>query len=267
MIQALYTGASGLTGQQRNIDVISNNVANINTDGFKASRFDFQDCLYLRMQSPVDNSPQKNLQRGAGTFEYQIAKLFLQGPLRDTGRALDFAIEGNGFFIVENPNPLDEYDGMDEILYTRSGNFYVSPEVEGETGGYLVDSAGRFILSTDGDRIFITDPAALSVSSEGLLSQTDAQGVVTEIAYLGLMDFTNRQGLAAVGDNLYMVTDNSGEEVEVAATVRGNSLEASNVDYGGEITRLIRAQRAYQLATRCISTADQMMQQVNNIRT
>ncbi len=266
MIQSLYTGASGLTGQQKNIDVISNNVANVNTDGFKASRFDFQDCLYLRMQSPTDNSPQKNLQRGAGAIEYQVAKLFLQGAVRETGRTLDFALEGNGFFMVENPNPLEENEGMDEMLYTRSGNFYISPEEGSGEGGYLVDASGRYILSADGDRIFINNPEALSVSQEGFLTETSSQGEVTEIARLGLMDFTNRQGLAAVGDNLYMTTANSGEEAEAAATVRGSGLESSNVDYAEEVTRLIRAQRAYQLAARCVTTADQMMQQVNNIR-
>ena len=266
MIQALYTAASGMVGQQKNIDVIANNVSNINTDGFKMSRLDFQDCLYRRMLSPVDNSPQKNLQHGTGAIEYQVAKLFLQGPIRDTDRPLDFSLEGNGFFMVENPNPLEENEGLDEILYTRSGNFYISPETEGAEGGYLVDSSGRFVLSSDGERIFISDPSTLAVDTQGYLSQTDYHGTVTEIAWLGLADFTNRSGLASVGDNLYMATLNSGDETEAMATVRSNSLESSNVDYGEEVTRLIRAQRAYQIASRCITTADQMMQQVNNIR-
>lgn len=266
MIQALYTGATGLSGQQKNIDVISSNVANINTDGFKATRFDFQDCLYRRMLSPTDNSPEKNLQRGAGAIEYQTARMFMQGPLRDTGRTLDFSIEGNGFFMVENPNPLEDLEGADEILYTRAGNFYISPETEDDTGGYLVDASGRFVLDAGGERIYITDPASLSVTQDGMLSEAGEGGLPEEIAQLGITDFSNRMGLAAFGDNLYMVTENSGQELAVTATIRSGSLESSNVNYTEEVTRLIRAQRAYQLATRCISVADQMMQQVNNIR-
>jgi flagellar basal-body rod protein FlgG len=267
MLQALYTGASGLTGQQKNIDVIANNVSNLNTGGYKASRFDFQDCLYLRMLSPTDNSPEKNLQRGAGAIEYQTARIFHQGALSVTGRTLDFALEGQGFFIVENPNPLEENMGLDEVLYTRDGSFYISPEAEGETGGFLVDSAGRYILDADRNRIYIPDPSRLSVGEDGSLSHLSELGEVIEIGVLGVTDFVNRMGLADTGNNLFMATDNSGEELEeLSVKVLGGSLESSNVNYSGEVTRLIRAQRAYQLASRVITTADQMMGLANTIR-
>ncbi len=263
MIQTLYTGATGLTSQQKNIDVIAHNVSNLQTEGFKRSRFDFRDCLYMRMQSPVDNSPGKNLQRGAGAIEYQIARMFAQGATLTTERTLDFMLDGRGFFAVENPNQLEDNEGRDAILYTRKGNFYVTPE---EEGGFLVDADGRYLLEEGGERISLRYPSTLSISAEGVISETDNDGNSFEVATLALKDFSNRDGLQSVGDNYFMESANSGELIAAGGTVRQGALEGSNVDYGNEVTRLIRAQRAYQLASRVISTADQMMQTANNIR-
>jgi flagellar basal-body rod protein FlgG len=282
MIQTLYTGATGLTGQQRNIDVIANNVSNINTDGFVRSRFDFQDALYLRMRVPKPRSqpsltdgPERNLMRGAGAIDYQTARIFQQGPLKETGRVLDFALDGRGFFVVENPfiDELYEGDVDQSILMLRDGSFHLSVEEEGEA--FLVDGRGRYVLNLEGERIMI--PEGISVeriacSAEGLLTYTPAGGETVEIAQLMLLDFVNPGGLESVGGNAFMQTDNSGEILEEpgvigsGTVVRQRVLEGSNVDYAEEVTRLIRAQRVYQLASRVVTTADQMMGIANSIR-
>lgn len=262
MIQTLYTGATGLTGQQKNIDVIANNVANMETDGYKKSRFDFQDCLYVRMRSPVDNSPEKNLQRGNGAIAYQTARSFAQGPLLESDRRLDFAIEGRGFFVVENPAPQDE-DGSDTELYSRAGSFFLSTE---EDGDYLVDAQGRYVLGENGERVLIPDPSTLTIDKDGTMFCRNADGSSQEIGRLAIRDFTNQAGLAAVGGNDYKYTANCGEMTEALGKIKQNCTEGSNVDYSEEVTRMIRAQRAYQLAARCVSTADQMMGVANTIR-
>lgn len=270
MIQTLYTGASGLTGQQKNIDVIANNVSNINTDGFVRSRFDFQDALYMRMRAPkpASNGPEKNLMRGSGAIEYQTALILQQGPLRETGRALDFALEGRGFFVVENPFIDEDYEGDADqsILMIRDGNFHISVE---DDVAYLVDLSGRYILDEDGERIMIPEGVPIeniACSSEGLLSWTPPGGETVLIAQLMMVDFVNPGGLEKTGRGGFIQTDNSGDLIDAKASVRHRTLEASNVDYAEEVTRLIRAQRAYQMASRVVTTADQMMGIANNIR-
>lgn len=266
MIQSLYSAASGLVSQQKNIDVIANNVSNMETTGYKKTRFDFQDALYaaFRAPYPASNGAEKNLQRGNGTIEYQTARVLTQGPLLTTGRILDFAIEGQGFFAVENPNPDEDSEVDNSTLYTRSGNFYLSPE---EEGNFLTDSHGRYILDTEGNRINIPDASTLSVSSDGTLKYITADGNTENIASLMIVYFTNPAGLANAGQDAYMETINCGERVETEYAIVQNSLEGSNVDYAEEVTRLIRAQRAYQMAAQCVSTADQMMGLANSIRT
>lgn len=270
MIQTLYTGVSGLTGQQKNIDTIANNIANLNTDGYKKTRFDFQDCLYstMRAPSPASNGPEKNLQRGNGAIELQTAHIFLEGSLSDTGRVLDFAIEGKGFFVVENPLTDESYEGEADqsVQFVRNGNFHISNE---EEGAFLVDSAGRYILNTEGERISLPQNMSIETlrcSPDGTLSYADAQGTVTDIARLQVVDFVNPGGLADAGNGAFVQTDNSGEMLEIKGSVLQRKLESSNVDYSDEVTRLIRAQRAYQLAARAVTTADQMMGLANSIR-
>jgi flagellar basal-body rod protein FlgG len=140
MFQPLHTGRLGLTSQQRQVDVIGANIANINTTGYKRTRLDFQDNLYTRMFNKADMGEHMNLQRGTGLREYQTARILEQGSLQSTGRSLDFAFESAGFFMVENPLPLDE-NGLDEVLFTRGGTFYISTE---DDENYLIDAFGDF---------------------------------------------------------------------------------------------------------------------------
>ncbi|MDR0249153.1 MAG: flagellar hook-basal body protein [Oscillospiraceae bacterium] len=278
MLQCLYNAASGLSSQQKNVDVIANNVANVGTDGYKKTRLDFQDCLYrqLRAPHPASNGPEKNLRGGTGAIEYQTARILLQGPLAATGRLLDFAIDGKGFFVLENPHADDpaygEYDDdVDRsVLYTRAGSFFVSPEGdEDEQSYYLVDSLGRYLLDEDGQRIALTDGVVPQCSTDGVLTYYDEYGEATVLARLQIAYFTNPGGLANAGGGAYIATENCGEAAEpgtyVSYVLQGYT-ESSNVDLSEELTRLIRSQRVYQLASRCVSTADQMMGLANSIR-
>lgn len=263
MFQPLQTGRLGLTGQQKNIDTIGNNIANINTTGYKKTRLDFQDNLYTRMYNKEDMNTYMNLQRGTGIREHQTARILQQGAMQTSERSLDFALEGTGYFVIENPNPVDE-DGLDEFLFTRNGTFYVSTE---EAGNFLVDGSGRYVMDEAGERIVIPDPDALICDENGLLYMSGEAGEVIPVAQLGLCDFVNPGGLAFFGESTYIQTVNSGELLEgVGAVVHQGFLEVSNVDLAEEMTRMIRAQRAYQIAARCVTTADQMMQVANQIR-
>ncbi|MDR1669757.1 MAG: flagellar hook-basal body protein [Oscillospiraceae bacterium] len=261
MFQPLHTGRLGLTAQQRGLDTIGNNIANLSTTGYKKVRLDFQDNLYTRMFNKTDMDPDMNLQRGTGVREYQTARIHLQGALVPTGRSLDFALEGHGYFVLQNPNPVDEEE-LDQYFFTRDGAFYLSDE-EGEN--FLVDEFGRYVMDTEGERIIIPDPENLFCDSMGNLTMME-NGEEIIIAQLGLADFTNRGGLASVGENAFVQTVNSGEMLEVTAAVHHAATESSNVDLAEEMTRMIRTQRAYQIASRCVTTADQMMQVANAIR-
>jgi flagellar basal-body rod protein FlgG len=263
MFQPLHTGRLGLTGQQRNVDTIGNNIANINTTGYKKNRLDFQDNLYTRMFNKEERGPHMNLQRGTGIRTYQTARILEQGALQSSGRPLDFAFEGPGFFLIENPNPMDE-NGMDEVLFTRNGTFYISAE---DDGNFLVDAFGRYVLDEGGGRIHIPDPDALQSDTGGMLFMTGDDGGTYIIAQLGIADFVNPGGLAAYGESTFAQTINSGDVLgDVPVLVRQGFVEASNVDLAEEMTRMIRAQRAYQIAARAVTTADQMMQIANAIR-
>jgi flagellar basal body rod protein FlgG len=263
MFQPLHTGRLGLSGQQRNVDVIGNNIANINVTGFKRSRQDFQDNLYTRMYNKADSGVHMNLQRGVGMRPYQTPFIMEQGEIHTTGRSLDFALEDPGFFMIQNPNPIDEY-GLDEIIYTRNGTFYLSAE---DPEAFLVDAFGRYVLDVNGDRIVIPNANELLCEPGGLLYIIDENDGIVPVAQLGFADFVNPGGLAAIGESSYMRTANSGDLLEdISMVVRQGFVEASNVDFAEEMIRIVRAQRAYQLAARAVTTADQMLQTANAIR-
>jgi len=268
MFQPLHTGAIGLTSQQMNLDVIGNNVANVSTQGYKRTRLDFQDNLYTRMWNFEDNSPPMNLQRGTGVRTYQNVRLFDQGSLEETNRSLDFALQGRGFFVLENPAGETNEDGDDMLLYGRSGVFYLTADSDDPNEPwYLVDAQGRYVLDEDGYRIQIPDPDSLSVAPDGTISCLDEYGEITEIARLWVTDFVNPGGLHDLGGGYFTISGNQGEEIEdFTPSIKQFCIERSNVDLSNEMTRMIRAQRAYQMASRCVSVADQMMQTANNIR-
>jgi len=260
MIRGLYTAASGMTAQQQNIDVISNNIANVNTNGFKQDRAEFQDLMYESLNytagaTSATTSNPTGIDVGLGVRTSGIQKNFLQGSLKNTGNELDLAIQGSGFFKITTPNG--------ETAYTRNGSF--KPNADGmlvNSEGYELDPA-------------ITIPPNLvkiSIGSDGSVSGLDATGAETQIGNITLSKFINPSGLAPLGNNLYSETPVSGAPTDGApglnsmGTVAQGMLEGSNVQLVTEMVNLISAQRAYEANSKSISTTDTMLQTVNQLK-
>lgn len=256
MLQSLYSAATAVKSQQTSIDTIANNLANVNTQGFKRNRTDFKDALYERMLSPTDNAPQMNLQRGHGSLVAQTKRVFEQGAFQETGRMLDFAIDGDAFFQVRLP------DGT--TAYTRDGNFSFSVE---PTGNFLVNASGSYVLGDNGGRISVPDNITeLTIDQAGNVSYKSGDQSV-QAGRLALSTFPNKSGLLKVSENNYMPSPNSGAPIApLDAAVTQGRLEMSNVSMGEEMTRMVRSQRAFQLASRAISVTDQMAAVANTIR-
>lgn len=251
MMQGTYTAAMGIAAQQQRIDTIANNVANVNTNGFKASRTDFKDALYEVMQRPVQPQDNLNLQKGHGTLVTGFVRSFAPGLFTETGTETDCYIQGDGFFAVQMPNG--------ETMYTRDGHFEKSIEADGT---YLRTSNGYYMLGTNGQRIRLQE-GEIAIGTDGSISN----GVDAPYAQLMVVDFPNRQGLDSVSNNLYRVSDTSGEpRAAQGHTIIAGALEGSNVNLADEFSRLIRGQRALQLSSRALSTADGMDEAAINVR-
>lgn len=251
-MQAIYSAATGLKNQQTRLDTIAANVANVNTTGYKSTRIDFKDALYTAMDSPAGGGEERNLFTGSGVMLNTAATNFSNGALINTGSPLDFAISGNGFFSVENPTG--------KTLYTRSGSFGISAEGDEK---YLVTSQGYYVLDTAGNKILLPDDTtSLGVNADGMLSTENG-----EISTLGIVDFSNPDGLTSAGETCFEATAVSGDAVPAGnASVVQGSVEGSNVELAQELTLLIRSQRAYSLASRALQTADDMEGLANNMR-
>lgn len=254
MIQSIYTARSGLIAQQQRMDVIANNIANLSTVGYKSVRADFKDALYQSMVRPVQPQDGLNLQRGHGALLGATVRDFVQGTPQQTGGPLDMMLNGDGFFAVQ------DLDG--ETVYTRDGTFALSME---EGGSFLVTGDGRYVLDKSGQPIDLKTTAAsdLSVMADGSLWDTSSG---LQVGQLGIYTFLNRQGLEAISGNRFKATDGSGEPIESTAEARQGFIESSNVDLASEMVRMIRAQRAFSLASRALTTADQMDSEANQIR-
>lgn len=251
-MQSLYTAASGLKGQQLRLDTLASNVANASTPGFKATRVDFKDALYSTMDNPVLlNGADNNLLRGSGLLVDSTSIDLKQGANIDTGLPLDFAIEGDGFFQVQAENG--------EVLYTRSGSFRT---VAVDDINYLVTPQGYFVLDSGGNRVNMPDDGtAVSITQKGVISTLEG-----EIGTIGVVRFSNPSGLTAVGDTSFSLTETSGQpEIDESSIVVQGKLENSNVDLAQELTLLIRSQRAYSLASRALTTSDDMLGLANNM--
>jgi flagellar basal-body rod protein FlgG len=261
MLRTLWIAASGMQAQKLNIDVISNNLANVNTTGFKRSRADFQDLLYdtLRLtgaSSSAETQVPTGIQVGQGTRPVATNKIFLQGDYQLTQNDMDLAIEGDGFFQILQPNG--------DVAYTRAGAF-------------KLDSEGRFVTS-DG---FFMDPEiaipsntlAISIGTDGTVSVLQAgQSNPVEIGTIQLARFPNPGGLKSIGRNLYLPTSASGDAItgtggkDGFGTVAQGYLENSNVNVVDEMVNMIVAQRAYEINSKAVQTADEMLQIANNIK-
>ena len=249
--------ATGLQNQQRRLDTIANNVANVNTVAFRASRLDFQDALYTAGIVPgLPRTPEGNQQKGHGVMVAGITRDFSNGSIISTERQLDLAVDGEGFFALEGA------DGA--TVYTRNGAFNLSVEVDGV---FLVNGSGLYVLDSDGMRIRIPElTETISVSDDGTLTFTIGEEVES-IAVIGFYTFRNLTGLLTLGDGNYSESVASGVRLPATeARIRQGVLESSNVSLADEMTRMIRTQRAFSLASRALTTADEMEGIANNMR-
>lgn len=270
MMRSLWTAATGMTNQQLNIDTIANNLSNVNTTGYKKERLEFKTLLYETMKrATLDPAIQQgrpvNMQVGHGVRAIATTRLFNNGNLERTDNELDFALEGEGFFVVE-------YD--DDVVFTRDGSFKISVT---DAGKFITTSDGYYVLSTDGERIQIPDGVAMTdvnVDDRGNFTYADPQGLVISMnTAFALVQFQNRQGLETIGGNFYKQTVTSGapipEEgggVTRPTRVLQSFLEMSNVQIAEEMVKLIVAQRAYEINSKIITTSDEMLQTANTLR-
>lgn len=260
MIRSLWISKTGLDGQQTQIDVVANNLANVGTTGFKRSRAVFEDLLYQTIRQPGAQSSQQTqvpsgLQVGAGVRPVATEKIFTQGNLLQTGNALDVAINGRGFFQILLP------DGT--TGYTRDGSFQVDNQGQLVTAsGYQVQPA--ITIPADALSITIARDGTVSVLQPGSTNPT-------QVGSLQLVNFVNPAGLQSMGENLYAETASSGGP---AANTPGTSglgvlnqafVETSNVNVAEELVTMIQTQRAYEINARAIQTADQMLQRLSQL--
>lgn len=260
MIRALYSAASGLEGQQLNIDVIANNLANVNTAGFKQSRSEFQDLLYQNVRasgaaSSTSTDLPVGLQVGLGSRAVATSRLFTQGEFRQTGNPLDLVIEGQGFFQVRLPNG--------DIAYTRAGEFHLNRD------GSIVTPDGNLL---DPQVTIPNDAETITVGTDGTVSVTQpGQAQAQQVGSIQLAIFQNPAGLNSIGKNLFMPTTSSGEAITGPAGENGigninqGFLEQSNVSVVEEMVNMIIGQRAYEINSKVVKTADEMLQTVNNV--
>jgi flagellar basal-body rod protein FlgG len=269
MMRALWSASAGMKAQQMNVDITSNNLANVNTTGFKKSRAEFKDLLYETIRRPDDpillygEAAPVGIQVGHGVRISATTRDFTEGNVQPTDNPLDVAIQGQGFFMVERP------DGT--LAFTRDGSFKIS--VDG-TDKYLVTAEGYYVLSNDESYMTIPEEYTdLGISADGIMSGRNADGTIEELGQIGLVKFLNPEGLLAVGNNFFEETAASGEYVpkqDVSdpgyGTMLQGFLEMSNVQVVEEMVNLIVAQRAYEVNTKAVQTSDEMLAQANNLR-
>jgi flagellar basal-body rod protein FlgG len=260
MMRALYTAASGMQAQQFNIDTISNNIANVNTTGFRGNSARFQDLIYQQLRAagtPVGASVVPVAQEvGLGVSVGSSAKIFTQGTIQQTSNPLDIAIEGDGFFQVTKP------DGT--IAYTRDGSF------NRDANGSVVTSDGYFL----NPQITIPQNALqVSVGSDGTVTALlPGQQAPQTLGQIQLVRFTNPAGLSPQGQNLFLQTGASGAPVisqpgiNGAGTLLGGYIENSNVSVVDQIVQMITAQRAFEANSKAVTTSDEMLQTAVNTK-
>jgi flagellar basal-body rod protein FlgG len=258
MLRALYSAAAGMESQQLNLDVISNNLANVNTTGFKKSKIEFEDLLYQTARAPGSEAGAGNLlptgvQIGHGSQVVATSRLFTNGELSQTGEPLDMAINGDGFFQVTMP------DGS--LAYTRAGSFKT------DAGGRIMTSDGLPVAS--GFQAVPPGTTNITVDSSGDVTYTTPSGTTT--SQIQLTRFLNPNGLTSLGRNLYKETPSSGAPELGTPGQNGfgqieqGQLEMSNVKVVEEMVHLIMAQRAYEVNSKAVQAADEMLQQGNNL--
>lgn len=261
MMQSLYTASTGMLGMQTQIDTTANNIANVNTIGFKKSRAEFADLMYSVMEyagtatSDTTKSP-TGIEVGLGVRPTSVNKIFSEGSLKQTDNQLDLAVTGRGFFKLELP------DGTE--VYSRNGAFKI------DDGGTIVNSDGYRLTP---EITVPQDATNISVGTDGIVTVVQpGQTEATQIGQITLTNFINPAGLHSMGDNLFVETDSSGQPVEGTpgldglGNIRQGFVELSNVELVVELTDLITGQRAYDSNSKVITTSDEMLQTTNNLK-
>jgi flagellar basal-body rod protein FlgG len=261
MLRSLYISTTGLSAQQTQLDVISNNLANVSTTGFKRSRAVFEDLLYQIIRQPGANSSQQTtlpsgFQLGVGVRPVATERIFTQGALQQTANTLDVAISGRGFFQIQMP------DGT--IAYTRDGSFQVNDQ------GTLVTASGYTVLP---EMQLPQDAQQVTIGRDGVVTVTQPGNppVITELGQIQLATFINNAGLQSAGENLFRETAASGPpqvdnpDTNGFGSLNQSFLETANVNVAEELVNMIVTQRAYELNSRAITTADQMLARLTQI--
>ena len=262
MIRALYSAASGMTAQQLNVDNIAHNIANANTSGFKTRRAQFQDLLYQNMIQPGAAAGQQSvvptgLQLGLGTRAASNEIIFSQGDYSQTNNPLDLVIQGKGFFQIRR--------ATGDLAYTKAGSFHLNRDGQ--------------VVTSDGDLLeppitIPQDAQSITIAPDGTVSYTQpGQTAAQQAGQVQLANFANPAGLNSIGRNLFLPTDASGDPVvgspggqEGLGQLLQGYVEQSNVSVVEEFINLIVSQRAYEANSKVVKAADEMYQQVNNIR-
>jgi flagellar basal-body rod protein FlgG len=260
-MRALSIASTGMLAQQTNVETIANNLANMNTTGFKEQRAEFQDLLYQNVQTPGAQTSDtgavapNGIQLGAGVRTAAVYRITTQGDLQSTGNPYDVAVQGPGYFRIQ------QADGTD--AFTRAGNFSLSPQGQLVTQDGLIVQPGIAIPQ---------NTLSVTINAQGQVNATVAGNTTPQtVGQLELDRFANEAGLNAVGSNLYLETPASGAPqagVPGSAgygTIQQGFLETSNVNSVDEITNLITAQRAYEMNSKVVTAADQMMQQTSQM--
>jgi flagellar basal-body rod protein FlgG len=260
MIRALYTAASGMSAQQADLDTVANNLANSATTGFRQRRLQFQDMIYQNLITPGSAQSQSTvsagLQIGLGTRTAASEVIMTQGDFNQTSNPLDLAIQGAGFFQVQQP------DGT--IAYTRDGSFHLNNQ------GTLVTATGDQLLP---NLTIPSNATAVTISQYGVVSATiPSQTNAAQLGVMQLATFVNPGGLSSIGSNMFQPTQSSGNAITDVpggtsgmGTLQQGYLENSNVDVVGEFVEMIVAQRAYESNSKVVHVADDMYSQINGM--
>ena len=256
-MKALFSAATGMAAQQIQIDTIANNLANVSTNGFKKTRVAFEDLVYENIrtgEASADNNRPGQLEIGSGSRVIATQRDFTPGSISQTNAELDVAIQGRGFFVVQTP------DGNER--YTRVGSFNVNQDSELVTQqGYPVSPGVQIPL--DAAEVLIAEDGTVQVAF------TDTTDTVT-VGTIEVMDFTNPNGLQALGGNLFGATAESGEPIPIDSAdgliLKQGFIEGSNVDIAEELVNMIMAQRSFEVTSKAVEAADETMQIVNQMK-
>ena len=256
-MKALFSAATGMAAQQIQIDSIANNLANVSTNGFKKTRVAFEDLVYENIrtgEASAESQRPGQLEIGSGSRVIATQRDFSPGAISQTNAPLDVAIQGAGFFVVENP------DGIER--YTRVGSFNVNQDSELVTQQGLTVSPGVSI-PVDASEVIIAEDGTVQVR------YTDTTDAVT-VGTIDVVDFTNPNGLKALGGNLFAATSESGEPIALETSdglsLKQGFIEGSNVDIAEELINMIMAQRAFEVTSKAVESADETMQVVNQMK-